>query len=114
MAIARLTASFELLIRTVKAAHVSRLDFPRRRQAIKITRCGRTSPPAAPPRQTVYAVTSPVSLFIEEEISQSPPVCGALEMNAESRESEGLLERRNSDWSTDCFCDLQRVIPSPL
>ena len=46
MAIARLDeALFQLLIRTVKAAHVSRLDFPRRRQAIKITRCGRTSPP---------------------------------------------------------------------
>jgi hypothetical protein len=44
--------------RTLKAAHVSRLDFPHARQAIKITRwrqdvaTGRTS------RQTVYAVTS--------------------------------------------------------
>ena len=43
--------------RTLKAAHVSGLDFPHARQAIKITRrrkdtAGRTS------RQTVYAVTS--------------------------------------------------------
>src|SRR5258708_36512087 len=44
--------------RTLKTAHVSRLDFPRARQAIKITRrredatTGKTSP------ETVYAVTS--------------------------------------------------------
>jgi hypothetical protein len=44
--------------RTLKAAHVSRLDFPRARQAIKITRwrkdtaTGKTSP------QTAYAITS--------------------------------------------------------
>src|SRR5258708_15047017 len=44
--------------RTLKTAHVSRLDFPRARQAIKITRrredatTGKTSP------ETLYAVTS--------------------------------------------------------
>jgi predicted transposase YbfD/YdcC len=43
--------------RTVKAAHVSRLDFPHARQAIKITRWRKDAAGQAT-RQTVYAVTT--------------------------------------------------------
>lgn len=42
--------------RTVKAAHVSRLDFPHARQAIKITRWRKDAGKVS--RETVYAVTS--------------------------------------------------------
>jgi predicted transposase YbfD/YdcC len=44
--------------RTLKAAHVSRLDFPRARQAIKITRWRKDTATGKASRQTVYAVTS--------------------------------------------------------
>ena len=44
--------------RTVKAAHVSGLDFPHARQAIKITRWRKDTAASRASRQTVYAVTS--------------------------------------------------------
>ena len=44
--------------RTLKTAHVSRLDFPRARQAIKITRWRQDTATSRASRQTVYAVTS--------------------------------------------------------
>jgi predicted transposase YbfD/YdcC len=44
--------------RTVKAAHVSRLDFPHARQAIRITRWRKDTAAGRTTRQTVYAVTS--------------------------------------------------------
>jgi predicted transposase YbfD/YdcC len=44
--------------RTPKAAHVSGLDFPHARQAIKITRWRQDTATRKTSRQTVYAVTS--------------------------------------------------------
>ncbi|MGH3845115.1 MAG: ISAs1 family transposase, partial [Pseudonocardiaceae bacterium] len=44
--------------RTLKAAHVSRLDFPCARQAIKITRRRQDTAAGGTSRQTVYAITS--------------------------------------------------------
>ena len=44
--------------RALKAAHVSRLDFPGARQAIKITRRRQDTATGRTTRQTVYAVTS--------------------------------------------------------
>jgi predicted transposase YbfD/YdcC len=44
--------------RTLKAAHVSRLDFPHARQAIKITRWRQDTASGRTSRQTIYAVTS--------------------------------------------------------
>ena len=44
--------------RTLKAAHVSRLDFPGARQAIKITRRRQDTATGKTTRQTVYAITS--------------------------------------------------------
>jgi predicted transposase YbfD/YdcC len=44
--------------RTVKAAHVSHLEFPWARQAIKITRWRQDTATGTTTRQTVYAVTS--------------------------------------------------------
>jgi predicted transposase YbfD/YdcC len=44
--------------RTVKAAHVSYLDFPHARQAIKITRWRQDTGTGKATRQTVYAITS--------------------------------------------------------
>jgi predicted transposase YbfD/YdcC len=44
--------------RTVKAAHVSRLDFPHARQAIKITRWRKDTAAGRATRQTVYAITT--------------------------------------------------------
>jgi predicted transposase YbfD/YdcC len=44
--------------RTLKAAHVSRLDFPHARQAIKITRRRQDTATGRTSRETVYAVTS--------------------------------------------------------
>jgi predicted transposase YbfD/YdcC len=44
--------------RTLKSAHVSRLDFPRARQAIKITRRRENAATGKTSRETVYAVTS--------------------------------------------------------
>ena len=44
--------------RTLKTAHVSRLDFPHARQAIKITRRREDTTTGKTSRQTVYAVTS--------------------------------------------------------
>jgi predicted transposase YbfD/YdcC len=44
--------------RTLKAAHVSGLDFPHARQAIKITRWRKDISAGRPSRQAVYAVTS--------------------------------------------------------
>ena len=50
------TAALET--RTLKAAHVSRLDFPHARQAIKITRWRKDTATGKISRETVYAVTS--------------------------------------------------------
>ncbi len=44
--------------RTLKAAHVSRLDFPHARQAIKITRWRQEGAAGKVSRQTVYAIAS--------------------------------------------------------
>jgi predicted transposase YbfD/YdcC len=44
--------------RTIKAAHVSRLDFPHARQALKITRWRQHAGTGKTTRQAVYAVTS--------------------------------------------------------
>jgi predicted transposase YbfD/YdcC len=44
--------------RTLKAAHVSRLDFPHARQAIKITRRRQDTSTGKASRETVYAITS--------------------------------------------------------
>ena len=44
--------------RTVKTAHVSHLDFPHARQAIKITRWRQATATGRTSRQTVYAITS--------------------------------------------------------
>ena len=44
--------------RTLKAAHVSRLDFPHARQAIKITRWRQDTATGKTSRETVHAVTS--------------------------------------------------------
>ena len=44
--------------RTLKAAHVSRLDFPHARQAIKVTRRRKDTGTGKISRETVYAVTS--------------------------------------------------------
>jgi predicted transposase YbfD/YdcC len=44
--------------RTVKTAHVSRLDFPHARQAIKITRWRKDTAAGKVSRETAYAVTS--------------------------------------------------------
>ena len=44
--------------RTLKAAHVSGLDFPHARQAIKITRWRKDTAAGRVSRQAVYAVTS--------------------------------------------------------
>ena len=44
--------------RTLKAAHVSRLDFPHARQAIKITRRRQDTATGKTSRETVYAITS--------------------------------------------------------
>jgi predicted transposase YbfD/YdcC len=44
--------------RTVKTAHVSRLDFPHARQAIKITRWRKDTATGNVSRETAYAVTS--------------------------------------------------------
>ncbi len=44
--------------RTLKAAHVSRLDFPHARQAIKITRWRKDTATGKISRETAYAVTS--------------------------------------------------------
>lgn len=47
--------------RALKAAHVSRLDFPHARQAIKITRWRQHTATSRISRQTVYAITSMTS-----------------------------------------------------
>ena len=44
--------------RTVTAVHVSRLDFPGARQAIKITRWRKDTATGKTTRETVYAITS--------------------------------------------------------
>jgi predicted transposase YbfD/YdcC len=44
--------------RTLKTAHVNRLDFPHARQAIKITRRRQDTTTGTTSRETVYAVTS--------------------------------------------------------
>jgi len=44
--------------RTLKAAHVSHLDFPRSRQAIKITRRRQDTSTGKTTRQAIYAITS--------------------------------------------------------
>ena len=44
--------------RTLKTAHVSRLDFPHARQAIKITRWRKDTATGKTSRETVYAITS--------------------------------------------------------
>jgi predicted transposase YbfD/YdcC len=55
---ARDTGHGRLETRTLKAAHVSRLDFPCARQAIKITRWRKDTATGKTSRQTAYAVTS--------------------------------------------------------
>ena len=67
--------------RTLKAAHVSRLDFPHARQAIKITRRRQDTATGRASRETVYAVTSrtgsgPANLAtIRAAIEKTPATC---------------------------------------
>jgi predicted transposase YbfD/YdcC len=56
--IAREVGHGRIETRTLKAAHVSRLDFPHARQAIKITRWRKDTATGKTSRETVYAVTS--------------------------------------------------------
>jgi predicted transposase YbfD/YdcC len=56
--ITRDTGHGRIETRTLKTAHVSRLDFPGARQAIKITRWRQDTATGKTSRQTVYAVTS--------------------------------------------------------
>jgi predicted transposase YbfD/YdcC len=56
--VARGTGHGRAETRTLKTAHVSRLDFPHARQAIKITRWRQDTATGRTSRQTVYAVTS--------------------------------------------------------
>ena len=56
--VARETGHGRTETRTLKAAHVSRLDFPHARQAIKITRWRQDTATGKISRETVYAVTS--------------------------------------------------------
>ncbi len=55
---ARDTGHGRIETRTLKAAHVNRLDFPRARQAIKITRRREDTATSKTTRETAYAVTS--------------------------------------------------------
>jgi predicted transposase YbfD/YdcC len=55
---ARETGHGRLETRTLKAAHVSRLDFPHARQAIKICRWRKDTATGKTSRQTAYAITS--------------------------------------------------------
>jgi predicted transposase YbfD/YdcC len=55
---ARDTGHGRIETRTLKAAHVSRLDFPCARQAIKVTRRREDAATGKTSRETVYAVTS--------------------------------------------------------
>jgi predicted transposase YbfD/YdcC len=55
---ARDTGHGRIETRTVKAAHVSRLDFPHARQAIKVIRRRQDTATGRTSRETVYAVTS--------------------------------------------------------
>jgi predicted transposase YbfD/YdcC len=52
------TGHGRLETRTLKTAHVSRLDFPHARQAIKITRRRQDTTTGTTTRETVYAVTT--------------------------------------------------------
>jgi predicted transposase YbfD/YdcC len=52
------TGHGRLETRTLKAAHVDRLDFPHARQAIKITRRREDTTTGKTTRETVYAITS--------------------------------------------------------
>jgi predicted transposase YbfD/YdcC len=52
------TAHGRIETRTLKNAHVSRLDFPHARQAIKITRWGQDTATGKTSRETAYAITS--------------------------------------------------------
>ena len=56
--VTRETGHGRIETRTLKAAHVSRLDFPHARQAIKITRRRQDTATGRTSRETVYAVTS--------------------------------------------------------
>ena len=56
--ITRDTGHGRIETRTLKAAHISRLDFPCARQAIKITRWRKDTATGKTTRETVYAVTS--------------------------------------------------------
>ena len=56
--ITRDTGHGRIETRTLKTAHVSRLDFPGARQAIKISRWRQDTATGKTSRQTVYAVTS--------------------------------------------------------
>ena len=57
-ATARETGHGRAETRTVKAVHVSRLDFPHARQAIKITRWRKDTATGKVSRESVYAITS--------------------------------------------------------
>jgi predicted transposase YbfD/YdcC len=57
-ACARETGHGRAETRTLKTAHVSHLEFPGARQAIKITRWRRDTATGKASRQTVYAITS--------------------------------------------------------
>jgi predicted transposase YbfD/YdcC len=57
-ATARNTGHGRAETRTLKSAHVSRLDFPGARQAIKITRWREDTATGKATRETVYAITS--------------------------------------------------------
>ena len=60
---ARGTGHGRIETRTLKAAHVSCLDFPHARQAVKITRWRKDTATGKTSRETVYAVTSLTSAY---------------------------------------------------
>jgi predicted transposase YbfD/YdcC len=66
-ATARETGHGRIETRTVKAAHLSRLDFPCARQAIKITRWRKDTATGKVSRESVYAITSLTSADADAE-----------------------------------------------
>jgi predicted transposase YbfD/YdcC len=56
--------------RTLKAAHVGRLDFPHARQAIKITRWRKDTATGKTSRQAVYAITSLTSAAAARDLAR--------------------------------------------
>jgi hypothetical protein len=101
--------------RTVKAAHVSGLDFPHARQAIKITRWRKDTAAGKVSRETAYAVTSLASAHATaQDLARLVREHWSIELNSRTACARRLSWVKKIAYRPDAVLSRTRARPSTL